>query len=82
MLDDRLGVGLNFGHHAEDFCDLNAERRLRAIEDVAIGMGGFVAVIHELGVGADLAVVTADEFEESQHGALVHGAEDKWRSCF
>jgi len=60
---------------------LRVERRLGAEEDVAVGVGGLVAVVHELGVGADLAVVAGDELQEAQHGALVRGAEDKGRDC-
>ena len=78
-LNDRRGVGLDFVHHAEDFRDLGAERRLGAEENVAVRVGGLVTVVHELGVGADLAVVAGDEFQEAQHAALVHGAEDKGR---
>ena len=79
VLDDRLGVGLDFVHDAEDLGDLGVERRLGAEEDVAVGVGGVVAVVHQLGVGADLAVVAGDELEEAQDAALVHGAEDEGR---
>src|ERR1035441_4477693 len=65
-LDDRRGVGLDFVRNAEDFRDLGVERRLRAEEDVAVGVGRIVAVVHEFGVGADLAVVAGDELEEAQ----------------
>jgi len=44
VLDDRFRVGLNLRHHAQDFGDLAVERRLGAVEDVAVGVGGFVAV--------------------------------------
>lgn len=74
-------MGLYFIHHSQDFRDLDVECRLRAEEDVAVGMGGLVAVVHELGIGADLAVVAGDKFEESQHGALGHNAERKGRGC-
>lgn len=63
MFDNGLGMGLNLRHHAQDFGDLDVERRLGAVEDVAVGVGGIVAVVHQLGVGADLAVVAGDELE-------------------
>lgn len=53
-----------------------------AKEDVAVGVGGLVAIIHELGVGADLAIVAGNELEEMQHGALVDGAGDERRGSF
>ena len=40
------------------------------------------AVVHQLGVGADLAVVAGDELEEAQDAALVHSAEDEGRDGF
>ena len=43
-------------------------------------MGGIVAVVHQLGVRADLAVVAGDELEEAQHAAFVHDAEHEGRS--
>ena len=70
VLDDRLRVGLNLRHHAQDFGDLDVDRRLGAVEDVADGVGGFVAVVHPLGVGVDLAVVAGDELEEAQKRRL------------
>lgn len=79
MLDDRLGVGLDLVHDAQDFGDLAVERSLGAEEDVAIGMGGVIAVIHQFRVGADLAVVARDQFEEAQDAALVHGAKNERR---
>ena len=54
-------------------------RGLGAEEDAAVGVGGVVAVIHQLDVGADLAVVAGDELEDAQDAALVHRAEDKER---
>lgn len=69
VLDDRLRVGLNLRHHAQDFGDLDVERRLGAVEDVAVGVGRFVAVVHPLGAGANLAVVAGDELEEAQNAA-------------
>lgn len=45
-------------------------------------MRGVVAVVHQLGVGADLGVVAGDELQEAQDAALVDGAEDERRSCF
>lgn len=65
VLDYWLGVALDLGYDAEDLGDLDAERRPGAVEEVAVGVDGFVAVVHELGVGADLAVVTGDESEEA-----------------
>ena len=82
VFDDGLGVGLDFVHHAQDLGDLGVERGLGAEEDVAVGVGGLVAVVHQLGVGADLAVVAGDELEEAQDAALVHGAEDEGRGRF
>ncbi len=82
VLDDGFRVGLYLGHHAQDFGDLDVKRCLGAVEDVAVGVGGFVAVVHQLGVGADLAVVAGDELEEAQDAAFVHGAEHKGRSGF
>ena len=61
---------------------LMSSAALGAVEDVAVGVGGLVAVVHQLGVGADLAVVAGDELEEAQDAALVHGAEHEWRSGF
>ena len=45
-------------------------------------MSAVVAVVHELGVGTDLAVVAGDEFEETQDAAFIHGAEDERRGRF
>ena len=73
MLDDRLRVGLNLRHHAQDFGDLDVDRRLGAVENVAVRVGGFVAVVHQLGVGAYLAVVAGNELEEAQDAAFVYG---------
>ncbi len=78
-LDGGDGVGLDFVHDAEDLPNLDVERGLGAEEDVAVGVGGFVAVVHQLGVGADLAVVAGDELEEAQHRALGHDAEGEGR---
>src|SRR5205814_1327746 len=75
----RVPLRTSFPRHITARCSGGAERRLGTEEDVAVGMGGFVAVIHQLRVGADLAVVAGDEFEEAQDRALVHGAEDKGR---
>ena len=47
------------------------------VEDVAVGMGGVVAVVDEFGVGADLAVVTLDELEDAEDASLVDGAESE-----
>jgi hypothetical protein len=74
-------VSLDFIHHPQGLGDLGVERGLGAEEDVAVGVGGFVAVIYQLGVGADFGGVAGDEFEEAQNGALVHAAEDKGRGC-
>ena len=35
----------------------------------------------QLPFGANFAVVAGDEFQEAQHGALVHGVEDEGRGC-
>ena len=51
-------------------------------EDIAVGVGGLVAVVHQLGIGADLAVVAGDELEEAQDTALVHGAKHERRGRF
>ena len=75
-------MALDFVHHAQDLGDLTVERGLGSEEDVAVGMGGFVAVIHQLGVGADLVVVAADELEKAQDIPLFHPAENKGRDCF
>ena len=77
VFDDGLGVGLDFVHHAQRLGNLGVECGLGAEEDVAVGVGGFVAVIHQLGVGADLAAVAGDELEQAQDAALVHGAQDE-----
>lgn len=79
VLDDRLRVGLDLGHHPQDFGDFDVERCLGAVKNVAVGVGGVVALVHQLGVGADLAVVAGDELEEAQDAAFVHGAEHKGR---
>lgn len=81
-LDDRLGVQLDLVHDPQDLGDLGVERRLGAEEDVAVWVGGVVAIVDQLGVGADLAVVAGDELEEAQNAALIHGAEDKGRGRF
>ena len=52
---------------------------MRAKEDVAVEVRGFVAIVHELSIGADFAVVAGDELEETQDAAFVHGAKDKRR---
>ena len=39
VLDDRLRVGLNLRHHPQSFGDLDVDRRLGAVEDVAVGVG-------------------------------------------
>jgi len=59
--DDRLGVRLDLVHDAQDLGDLGVEGRLGAEEDVAVRVGGVVAVVDQLGVGANLAVVADDE---------------------
>ena len=82
VLDDGLRVLLDLVHDAEDLGDLGVECGLGAEEDVAVGVGGVVAVVHQLGISADLAVVAGDELEEAQDAALVHGAEDEGRGCF
>ena len=79
LLYDAFGVRLNFFHHAEYFSDLGIECNLGAEEDVAIGVGGFVAVIDQFGVSTDLAIVAGDQFEKAQNAMLVHDAEDEGR---
>ena len=74
-----LRMVLYFPYYSQYFCDFFIKRCRGAKEDVAIGMSGLVAVIHQLGICADLAVVTGDELEEAQDGALVHDAENKRR---
>lgn len=34
-----------------------------AKDDITLGVSGFVLIVHQLGVGADLAVVADDELE-------------------
>ena len=82
VLDDGLRVLLDLVHDAEDLGDLGVECGLGAEEDVAVGVGGVVAVVHQLGISADLAVVAGDELEEAQDAALAHGAEHEGRSGF
>src|ERR1039457_1303251 len=60
----------------------DVERRLGTVENVAVWVGGLVAVVHQFGIGADLAVVAINELEETQDATLVHGAEHERRSCF
>ena len=59
--DDGFGVRLDFVHHAQDFSDLAIECAGFAVENVAVGMGAGVVIIHEFSVTADLAVVAGDE---------------------
>ncbi|PIQ52081.1 MAG: hypothetical protein COW02_11025 [Comamonadaceae bacterium CG12_big_fil_rev_8_21_14_0_65_59_15] len=66
VLDDRLRVGLYLSHHAQDFGNLDVQRRLGAVEGVTVEVGGFVAVVHQLGVDADLGVVAGDESLEME----------------
>src|SRR5262245_18764620 len=82
VLDDGLRVALDLIHYAKDLIDLGVERRLRAEEDIAVWMGGFVAVIHKFAVGADLPIVARYELQQAQHAALVYGTEHKWRCRF
>ena len=49
VLDDRFRVALDLVHYAEYLGDLDFESRLGAIENVAVGVGGLVAVVHQLG---------------------------------
>ena len=44
---------------------LRVERRLGAEEDVAVGVGGIVAVVHKLGVCANLSIIAGDELKEA-----------------
>ena len=43
-------------------------------------MGGVVALLHERGVAANLAVVAADELQEAHDAALVHTPKGEGRS--
>lgn len=43
--DDRLRVRLNFSYHSQDIGDLFVERSLGAVVNVAVSVGGVVAVI-------------------------------------
>lgn len=80
IFDDALGVPLDFVHYAQDFADFSLECAGFAVENIAVGVGAGVAIIHEFGVAADHAVVALDELEQPEDTALVHGAEDKWRT--
>ncbi len=73
---------LDFVHHAQDFADFSLKRAGLAVENVAVGVSAGVAVIHELGVTANHAVVALDKLEQPQDAALVHDAEDKGRTRF
>ena len=79
VLDNRLGVLLDFGHHEEDFPNLVVEGCLGAEEDVAVGVGGIVSLLHECSVAADFAVVAPDELQEAHDAALVHAPEGEGR---
>ena len=76
--DPRLTFDLDLLSH-KVIVDLEIQRGLRAEENVAVGVGSIVAVVHQLGVGANHAVVAGDELQETQDGTLVHDTEDKGR---
>ena len=59
VFDDGFGMRLDFFHHAQDFGDLGVECAGFAVENVAVGVGAGVAIIHELSVTANFAVVAA-----------------------
>lgn len=82
VLDGRPGAALDFVHDAQDLGNLGVERGLSAVEDVAVGVGGLVKVIDQLGVGPNLAVVAGDQLEEAQDRALVDSAEHEVRGGF
>jgi hypothetical protein len=44
-------------------------------------VGRFIAVIHQLGIGANLAVVASYKFKEAQNTPLVDGAEYEGGGC-
>ena len=52
---------LDFVHHAQDFGDLGVECAGFAVENVAVGVGTGVAIIHEFSVAGNLAVLAGDE---------------------
>ena len=58
VFDDGSGMRLDFVHHAQDFSDLAIKCTGFAVENVAVGVGTGVAIIGELSVAANLAVVT------------------------
>lgn len=74
-------MSLDFIHHTKGFGDLDVERGLGTEKDVAVRVGGFVTVIHQLCVGAYFAVITANKLEKAQNTALINGAEDKGGCC-
>lgn len=45
-------------------------------------MYGFVAVLDQFCIGANLGVITFDEFEKAKDTALVHPAKSEGRGCF
>ena len=61
VFDDGFGMRLDFFHHAQDFDDLGVECAGFAVENVAVGVGTGVAIIHEFSVTANLAVVARYE---------------------
>lgn len=52
---------LDFVRHAQDFADLAIKCAGFAVENVAVGVGAGVAVVHEFSVTANLAVVALYE---------------------
>lgn len=45
-------------------------------------MRGLIAVVHQLRIGTDLAIVAGDELEKTEDAALRHGAEHEGRGRF
>jgi len=80
--DHGLGVALNLVHDAQNLGDFGIQRCLGAEEDVAVRVRGFIAVIDQLGVGADRAIVTAKELEEAENAPLLLRAEHERRGRF
>ena len=79
-LNHGFRVGLNLCNDAQDLCNLCVQGGLSAEEDVAVWVGGLVAIVHQLGAGANLAVVAVNQLENTQDGAFVNHAEDEGRS--
>jgi hypothetical protein len=50
-------MGLDLLNHAEDLGDLEIEGSALAVEDIPVGVRRLIAIIDQLGISADLAVV-------------------------